>query len=246
MALPPTDSGFVWSSQPAFTPRRSSPGCIPKRLNEGKERRMFARNTPSVLLLIGATAAGAVAVGSVGIASAATPTYVIHGDQAGSASVTTVDARSRSAQQVETEPIDERGEGSVEVVRHPVVAPAATVSRGLRQQPTYPDLVEVQVGVQTVLVDPYEPIKGNLPEGHWLVEAKQQADVPRPLPQVRIIRGSDAITEAGAKTQPMPEPAIIIPAPEGFDSEPAQPKKTAPDLMPQGQPDLRKMVRSTR
>jgi hypothetical protein len=206
----------------------------------GKERPMFsafAKGLGPTLLITAMTA---------GPAFADTGTYIVKGSDRqatpprGSVDTTTV----------ERTPLADPQRRDVQIVHRQVVEPAATASRSLRQQPTYPDLVEVQVGGTTILVDPYRELAhkpwGGIDENHSLIKAQRQADVPRPLPQGYIVYGSDA-GPSEASDAPA-EPAAVIPVPEHFrESEPAKPKRTAPQppALPEQDQAPRLMARSS-
>ena len=174
-------------------------------------------------------------------ALAAGPTYVVKGsDSSGS----TAKAEPTSPEPARMVPLDHPERDAVRIVERDVSKPAATVSRELRQQPVYPDLIELEVGVQRVLIDPERDYQhkpwGGLDEDHSIIQAQRQARPRDSRPQRRgthVIHGSPQ-GEAAA-----PEPAAIIPVPHN-----AQPPDRSPEQTPspeRGDEAPRKMARSS-
>jgi len=145
---------------------------------------------------------------------------------------------------VQRQRLDDRE--AIHIIRRPVHDPAATVSRPLRQQPVFPDLIELEVGGQTVLIDPHRDHskpRGGIDENHHINKARRQADVPRPLPRARVFHGAEAKPQ---QDQAPPEPAAIIPVPQPQQELPPQPTapgEPEPDFDSPGQLP-RKMVQS--
>lgn len=74
--------------------------------------------------------------------------------------------------------VDSSPVNATTLVTHTVVAPAATVDRGLAQQPVHPYLMEVQQpGGAAVRVDPARNYNGTpihkLDENHWILKAQR-------------------------------------------------------------------------
>jgi hypothetical protein len=191
--------------------------------------------------ILGALAAPAIAAG---------PTYVVTGSD--SESVKRPQARDLHGdihhRQVRREAVN--GRTNVQIVQRDVVKPGAVVSRELAHQPTYSGLVEVNIGGQSLLIDPYrdmerQPSGGVIDENFSLIKAQRQADVPRPLPQVTIIHGSPQAKDDKEASSTGPVPKAVIPIPEKFN-EP-EPKRLSPDpesIEPEQDQTPRKMARS--
>jgi len=123
--------------------------------------------------------------------------------------------------------------GAVELVHQPVLAAAATVSRGLAEQPVYPHLAEVQVDQTRVLIDPHRSYRrptGGIDEDHFIRRAKrvhtQWLSKQRPQSRARVIHGS-------AKPQavrPSTQPRAIIEIPKNLRDHPPQHDNAAPPI----------------
>lgn len=132
--------------------------------------------------------------------------------------------------QVERLPVTEHVQpGDYQVLDRPVVEPAATVSRALAEQPVFPYLVPVKMGLITVYLDPAHDYQhtavGGLDENNSLVRALQ---MPRPyqratdayvvrrphLPRVpeRTAIAPEAVIPVPSSDSPLPRPKNLMPA----------------------------------
>lgn len=100
-----------------------------------------------------------------------------------------------------------------EVTLHSVVAPAATVNRGLADQPVHPYLVTVRIGSALFLVDPLDEHRHGdcsrgMDENHSLRKIKRAVRSAGSPDAVRIILGSPDAA-APLVEAPEPDPAIV-------------------------------------
>jgi hypothetical protein len=88
-------------------------------------------------------------------------------------------ADSVSPSGVRTYRIDEGVDRRAAIVVRPITNSAATVSRGLSEQPVRPFMIEVRVGNTTTFIDPDVDYRGTGPgkldEGHWIIRAQRKA-----------------------------------------------------------------------
>lgn len=150
---------------------------------------------------------------------------------AGAGEVSTVRVAAVDAQSGHT------GQGVRLIVRD-VVEPAATVSRGLSEQPVRPFMAEVKLVAQTIYLDPagtyyrQDDAEGHLDDNHWILRSQQLA---RTLanPGVQVIYGSQARKPAAAIEPRMillRPPVLMKPkaAPQQIELPPAPQSKRAP------------------
>jgi len=184
-------------------------------------------------------------------AFAAGPTYVVTGDGETNQSWRNVHHVSPDRHQVKYQRIGSPNRTTVEVVKRGVAEPAAVVSRELREQPTFPDLIEVRIGSQTVFLDPRQnyqnkPFAGELDDNTSLLQARRLADIP--LPRTYVIHGKGYKRDEPS-TSEVPEPSVVIPVPERFKNREAEPKRLGPtpDIDPPDfdkEPSVRKMAQA--
>lgn len=158
------------------------------------------------------------------------PTYVVSGSGEVSASWDNVQHSSSPDQQVEYRSFGNTVGQQTRIVQRRVAEPAATVSRELRQQPTFPDLVEVQRGGVQTLIDPQKDYQFSSPPGvlhnnHPILQAQRLTH--RPMASSYVIHGSRRQADASDRGD-VPEPAAVLPAPQQFRRDDPAPKRIGP------------------
>ncbi len=128
---------------------------------------------------------------------------------------------------VEEVPLGPPQRRRVEVVYRPVVAPEATVSRALHEQPVQTHLAEVIVVTTPITIDPYRDLNretGGIDDGHYLREAQRQW-LSRHAQPARVIRRPSSSAEESEPVKPKIRPRAIIHIPDSLRRD----RKTNPN-----------------
>ena len=145
-------------------------------------------------------------------------------------------------------PLDRTQPYTYGLIDAPVARRAATVSRELAQQPTYPHLARVRVATTTILVDPeanyIDRPWGGFDRGLYIARAQRLARSLWNRPVVRTYRNEAPPVVGNVENRPLDRPGVILYSPlPGRELAPeANPAPQAPRR--EVKPDRQRMARS--